>query len=74
MHAMKDQYGGKIWGKYGFADAFNPGTSWVSNDTLGLDVGMTLLSAENLRSGNVWEWFMRSEEPQRAMELAGIKR
>ena len=24
MHAMKDKFGDKIWGKYGFADAFNP--------------------------------------------------
>lgn len=71
MHAMKEKYGDKIWGKYGFADAFNPQTGWVSTDTLGLDVGMTLLSAENLRSGNVWHWFMANREPQRAMQLAG---
>ena len=59
-------------GKYGFADAFNPGTGWVSTDTLGLDVGITLLSAENLRQGSIWNWFMANPEPQRAMRLAGI--
>jgi len=32
----------------------------------------TLLSAENLRSGSVWKWFMANPEPQRAMQLAGI--
>jgi hypothetical protein len=72
MHAMKDKYGDKIWGKYGFADAFNPLTGWVSTDTLGLDLGITLLSAENLRSGSVWNWFMANPEPQRAMQLAEI--
>jgi hypothetical protein len=72
MHALKDKYGDRIWGKYGFADAFNPETGWVSTDTLGLDVGMTLLSAENLRSGNVWKWFMANPEPKKAMRLAGI--
>jgi len=72
MHAMKEKYGDKVWGKYGFADAFNPLTNWVSPDTLGLDVGMTLLSAENLRSGSVWNWFMANPEPQNAMRLAGI--
>jgi hypothetical protein len=72
IHAMKDKYGDKVWGKYGLADAFNPVTGWVSQDTLGLDVGMTLLSAENLRSGNVWKWFMANPEPQKAMKLAGI--
>ncbi len=41
---------------------------------MGLDVGMILLSAENLRSGNVWKWFMANPEPRRAMELAGIEK
>jgi hypothetical protein len=72
MHAMKDHYGDKIWGRYGFADAFNPQTGWVSTDTLGLDVGITLLSAENLRRGSVWNWFMANPEPQNALRLAGI--
>ena len=54
------------------SDLFNPLTGWVSTDTLGLDVGMTLLSAENLRSGDVWNWIMANPEPQRAMQLAGI--
>jgi hypothetical protein len=72
LQAMKDNYGDKIWGKYGLADAFNPETGWVSTDTLGLDVGMTLLSAENLRHSSVWNWFMANPEPLKAMELAGI--
>jgi hypothetical protein len=72
LHALKDKFGEKIWGRYGFADAFNPLTGWVSTDTLGLDVGMTLLSAENLRHGNLWRWFMANSEAVRAMHLAGI--
>jgi len=72
MHALKDKYGDKIWGKYGLVDAFNPETGWVSTDTLGRDVGVTLLSAENLRSGNVWKWFMANPEPKKAMQLARI--
>jgi hypothetical protein len=72
MHAMKDKYGDKIWGKYGLADAFNPGTGWVSSDTLGLDVGITLLSIVNLRHRSIWRWFMANPEPQKAMKLAGI--
>src|ERR1700733_14947041 len=72
LQAMKDKYGDKIWGKYGLADAFNPETGWVSTDTLGLDVGMTLLSAENLRHSSVWNWFMANPEPLKAMQLAGI--
>lgn len=71
LRAMKERYGDKIWTKYGFADSFNPTTGWVSPEALGLDVGITLLSAENLRTGNVWKWFMANREMVRAMELAG---
>ena len=35
---------------------------------------MTLLSAENLRQGSVWNWFMANPEPQKAMQLAGIEK
>jgi hypothetical protein len=72
--ANHNKYGDKIWVKYGFADAFNPQTGRVSTDTLGLDVGMTLLAAENLRAGNIWNWFMANPEPQKAMKLAGIEK
>jgi hypothetical protein len=74
IHAMKDKFGDKAWGKYGLADAVNPTTGWVSQDTLGLDVGMTLLAAENLKTGNVWQWFMANAEPRKAMKLAGIEK
>jgi hypothetical protein len=68
LRAMKDQFGDKIYGKYGFTDAFHPTTGWASADVLGLDTGITLLSAENLRSGNVWKWFMRNREIGKALE------
>jgi hypothetical protein len=74
LHAMKDKYGATIFGRYGLADAFNPESGWVSTDTLGLDAGITLLSAENLRRASVWQWFMANPEPHQAMRLANIAR
>ena len=65
-------FGDKIYGRYGFTDAFRPTNGWASSDVLGLDVGITLLSAENLRSGNIWKWFMLNAEIPRAMRLAGM--
>ncbi len=70
---MKTQFGERIYGRYGFADAFNPNTGWVNPDVIGIDVGITLLSAENLRTGNVWRWFMKNPEPVRALKLAGLE-
>lgn len=74
LRTMKERFGEKIYGRYGFTDAFCPTNGWVSPDVLGLDVGITLLSAENLRTGNLWKWFMRNPEIPHAMELAGLTR
>jgi len=72
LRAMLVKYGKQIYGRYGFADAFNPTTGWVSQYVIGIDVGITLLSAENLRTGNVWKWFMSNVEPERALDLVGL--
>ena len=72
LKAMTEQFGDKIYGRYGFTDAFHPTNGWASPDVLGLDTGITLLSAENLRSGNVWKWFTRNQQISRAMQRAGM--
>ena len=74
LRAMKDKYGQQIYGKYGFVDAFNPNTGWVDSDVIGINAGIILLSAENARTGNVWQWFMRNPEMPRALRLAGLVR
>ncbi len=73
LREMREKFGDKIYLRYGFVDAFNPNTDWVDADVIGIDVGVTLLSAENLRTGNVWRWFMRNREIPRAMSLIGLK-
>ena len=72
LRAMRQVYGERIYGRYGFADAFNPNTGWVDSDVIGIDLGITILSAENLRSGSVWGWIARSPEIRRAILLAGL--
>jgi hypothetical protein len=73
LKKMREVGGEALWGRYGFADAFNPQTGWVGPDVIGIDVGITLVMAENLRSGLVWNIFMRAPEVQRGMKLAGFK-
>lgn len=69
---LRRSYGKQIWKEYGFVDAFNPLTGWVSHDVVGIDVGITVLMAENARTQFVWNTFMKNEEPGKAMELAGF--
>ena len=74
LRTMRAKYGGQIYGKYGFVDAFNPNTGWVDRDVIGIDLGITLLSAENARTGSVWRWFMQNPEIPRAMKAVGLLR
>jgi hypothetical protein len=63
----------KAWGRYGFVDAFNPLAGWYNPDVIGIDVGITMLMAENARSGFVWNTFMKNQDAQRGMERAEFK-
>jgi hypothetical protein len=58
------------WTKYGFVNAFNPLKNWYDPDVIGIDTGIVLLMAENLRTGFVWETFMKTAEARRGMERA----
>jgi hypothetical protein len=72
LKKMKADYGDKIYTRYGFVDAFNPHNDWVNGDVIGIDLGITLLAAENLRSGKNWYWFMQNEEVRRGLKRAGL--
>jgi hypothetical protein len=61
------------WQRYGFVDAFNPLSGWYDTDVLGIDAGITLLMAENQRSGFVWSTFMTNPEAQSAFAAVGLK-
>jgi hypothetical protein len=74
LRQMLEVGGERVWGRYGFADAFNPQTGWVSPDVIAIDVGITLAMAENLRSGFCWKYFMRAPETRRAFALTGFER
>ena len=62
----------KAWSRYGYTDAFNPLKNWYNADVLGIDLGISLLMAENHRTGFVWDYFMKNPEVQNAMQLAGF--
>jgi hypothetical protein len=71
---IKNKYGANTWTRYGFVNAFNPLTKWYDADVIGIDTGITLLMAENLRTGFVWDTFMRNAEAQRGLDRAGFTR
>jgi hypothetical protein len=73
LRSIKDKFGKDAWGRYGPCDAFHPDQLWYDPDVLGIDLGISLLMAENLRSRFVWTTFMQNPEAQNAMKLCGFQ-
>jgi hypothetical protein len=65
---MREDFASLIYGRYGFSDSFQPLSRWANPDVIGIDLGITLLSAENLRTGAVWKWFGGQPSIRRAMD------
>ena len=72
LRAMRAKWGKQAWGRFGFVDAFHPAANWYDPDVLGIDQGISVLMAENLRSGLIWRTFMRNREAVVAMQRAGF--
>ena len=67
MKALKFFYytmGDKLWGPYGFYDAFNTTAGWTANSYLAIDQGPIVVMIENYRTGLLWNLFMSAPEVQ----------
>lgn len=73
MQTMYDHYRDRIWGRYGFSNAFNVDRDWWDQDVIGIDLGMALLAIEDYRTGSIWKLFMCRPEVQRGLQRAGFR-
>jgi hypothetical protein len=65
--------GDKMWGQYGFYDAFNLTNPWFANSTLAIDQGPIIGMIENYRSGLLWNLFMSCPEVKTGMKNLGFQ-
>ncbi|HEY2349277.1 MAG TPA: glucoamylase family protein [Puia sp.] len=65
--------GDKLWGNYGFVDAFNLTNVWFANSYLAIDQGPEIVMIENYRSGLLWNLFMSSPEIKTGMKSLGFQ-
>jgi hypothetical protein len=72
LRNIKQRYS-SAWCPYGFVNAFNPLNNWYDDSVIGIDTGITMLMAENARTGFVWSTFMKNPEARRGMERAGFE-
>jgi len=65
--------GDKMWGQYGFYDAFDLNDTWFANSTLAIDQGPIIDMIENYRSGLLWNLFMSCPEVKTGMKNLGFQ-
>ena len=71
LESLKSTYP-QSWGRYGFCDAFHPAANWYQPTSLGIDLGISVLMAENLRTSLIWDTFALNPEVPAALSLAGF--
>jgi hypothetical protein len=69
LRHLHDDLGERLWGPYGFHDAFSETADWVAESFLAIDQGPIVIMIENHRSGLLWTLFMSCPEV-----LEGLRR
>lgn len=66
------EHGSRLWGDYGFFDAFNLDQNWFASSYLAIDQGPIVGMIENFRTGLLWDMFMKNPEIQPALDAIGF--
>ena len=75
MNALRFFYyklGNKIWGNYGFTDAFSLNNLWFASSYLAIDQGPQIVMIENYRTGLLWNLFVSCPEIKTGMKILGF--
>jgi len=72
VHWYKN-YEGKLFGKYGFYDAFSETDNWYPQKYLAIDQGPEVVMMENYRTGLLWKLFMSCPEVQAGLKKLGFE-
>jgi hypothetical protein len=70
---MLRTWGSKVWGRYGFVDAFNPRRNWFADTYLAIDQGPIVVMIENHRTQLLWKLFMGIPEVQTGLARLGFE-
>jgi hypothetical protein len=70
---LYEDLGDKVWGKYGFYDAYSEEHDWYPKRYLGIDQGPIVVMIENARSGLLWNLFMSAPEVQAGLKKLGFE-
>lgn len=75
MEAIRHFYflmGDRLWGEYGFYDAFNITKDWYADSYLAIDQGPIIIMIENYRTGYIWDLYMADPDVQAGLTKLGF--
>ena len=67
------RHGSRLWGRYGFSNAFSVDRDWYDVDVIGIDLGMMLLAVENARTGLIWRLLKTDPFLRKGLAAAGFR-
>lgn len=72
MRHFYEDHGDKLWGEYGFYDAFSEDADWYTPRYLAIDQGPIVVMIENYRTGLLWKLFMGAPEVKDGLRKLGF--
>ena len=66
------RHGSRLWGRFGFVDAFCEQRDWYADSYIAIDQGPIVVMVENHRSGLLWRLFMSVPEVQSGLRRLGF--
>jgi hypothetical protein len=75
LRALRHFYhrlGDRIWGEYGFIDAFSETAGWYADTWLAIDQGPIVVMIENARTGLLWSLLMSCPEIRHGLSRLGF--
>lgn len=72
LHFFYYKLGDKLWGEYGFKDAFNLTELWFAGSYLAIDQGPIICMIENHRSKLLWNNFMKITDVKNGLKKLGF--
>lgn len=76
MRALRHFYedlGDRIWGRFGFTDAFCEARDWTAGTYLAIDQGPIVIMIENFRTGLLWKLLMSDPDVQNGLRRLGLR-
>ena len=76
LRALRHFYDGfsdRLWGRFGFTDAFSERANWFSRTYFAIDQGPIVIMIENYRTGLLWNLFMKDPDVQLGLRRLGFQ-